>query len=92
MVSQAGRRASRVPGLDLALEAGRPRFFAGSAALLEAAELFGRLTGMVDGLVRREEESARAFETERRRAVGAEQRAARLAERVCALGIDPDEV
>ncbi len=79
IVSQAGRWASPVPGLDLVLEAGRPRFFAGSAALLEADELFGMLAGMVDGLVQREEEFARAIEVDRQRASEAERRVARLA-------------
>lgn len=83
IVPQGGRWASRVLGLDLVLEAGRIRFFAGSAVLLEADEMIGRLTGMVDALVRREELLARSLEQER-------QRADRLAARLRSLGIDPD--
>ena len=49
----------------------------------EADEMIGRLTGMVDALVRREELLARSLEQER-------QRADRLAARLRSLGIDPD--
>jgi Uma2 family endonuclease len=104
IVPQGGRWASRVLGLDLVLEGGRVRFYAGSAALLEADELIGRLTGMVDSLVRKEEVLARSLDQERQRAESAEQRAesaeqraesaeqraAELAERLRSLGIEPD--
>ncbi len=105
IVPQAGRWASGVLGLDLVMEGGRIRFYAGSAELLETDELIGRLTRMVDGLVRKQEDLARTLEEERRRASrleerassaeerasSAEERAARLAERLRALGVDPDE-
>ncbi len=97
IVPQGGRWASRALGLDLVLEGGRIRFYAGSAALLEADELIGRLTSMVDSLVRQEEELALSLDQERQRAQSAEQRAqsaeqraAQLAERLRSLGIDPD--
>jgi Uma2 family endonuclease len=90
IVPQAGRWASQVLGLDLVLEAGRIRFFSGSAALLEADELVARLSTMVDDLVRKEEEVARWLEAERERADLAEQRAAQLERRLRELGFDPD--
>lgn len=85
IVPQAGRWSSQVLGLDLVMDAGRVRFYAGSAELLETDEFIGRLTRMVDRLVRREEELAQALEEERRRS-------ARLADRLRALGVDPDDV
>jgi Uma2 family endonuclease len=59
IVPQAGRWASRVLGLDLALELGRVRFFAGSAPLPYSEELIARLDAMVDGLVSKEQALAR---------------------------------
>lgn len=105
VVPQSGRWASEVLGLDLVLEGGRIRFFIGSAPLLEADELIGRLSKRVDELVAKEEELGRALESERQRAQAeqeraqaereradrAEQRADRMAARMRELGIDPDE-
>jgi len=98
IVPQGGRWASRVLGLDLVLEGGRIRFYAGSAPLLEADELVARLTSMVDELVRKEEDFAQLLEDERRRTLDAEQRASsaeqraeQLAQRLRALGLDPDD-
>jgi Uma2 family endonuclease len=59
IIPQGGRWASRVLGLDFALEGNRIRFFHGSAPLLEAAELVGRLETMMDDLVRRKEDAER---------------------------------
>jgi Uma2 family endonuclease len=59
IVPQAGRWTSHVLGLDLALELGRVRFFAGSAPLPYAEELIARLDAMVDGLVSKEQTLAR---------------------------------
>jgi hypothetical protein len=99
IVPQAGRWASQVLGLELALEGGRLRFFHGSAAVLDAQELLQRLTVMVDELTERaESEGARAESAASRAALEAErarleaERAERLAARLRALGVDPDEV
>jgi Uma2 family endonuclease len=99
VVPQDGRWRSGVLELDLALEQDRLRFFHGSAPLLDARELIGRLSSMVDDAVRRAEEEARRAEEEARRAEEearrAEQearRAERLAARLRTLGVDPDEV
>lgn len=98
IVPQVGRWESRVLGLDLMLEDGRVRFFAGSAPLLEADELIARLSSMVDKLGAKEEELARALDREQARALSAEQRAeaaetanTRLGEQLRRLGIKPDE-
>ncbi|MFW5740959.1 MAG: Uma2 family endonuclease, partial [Myxococcota bacterium] len=90
IVPQAGSWSSRVLGLDLVLEGGRIRFYAGSAPLLEADELIARLSSMVDELVRKREENERLLEEERRRRAAAEQHAERLAQRLRELGVDPD--
>ncbi len=99
IVPQGGRWTSAVLGLDLALEAGRVRFYHGSAPLLEAAELIKTLETMMDDVVRRKEEAERGKEeAERgkeeaeRGKEEAEQRAERLAARLRELGVDPDEV
>jgi Uma2 family endonuclease len=90
IVPQRARWASRVLGLELTMEEGRVRFFAGSAPLLETDELIGRLDTMVAGLIAREEELAASLDAERSRAESAEQRAERLAARLRELGEDPD--
>ena len=98
VVPQAGRWASEVLGLDLVLERGRIRFFAGSAPLLEADELIARLSTMVDELVRKEEileqelaTTERRATTAEERATTAEERATRLAQRLREMGVDPDD-
>ncbi|MBX3197286.1 MAG: Uma2 family endonuclease [Labilithrix sp.] len=88
---QQGRWPSSVLGLDLALEGGRVRFYHGSAPLLEAAELVGRLETMMDELTARKEEAERSKEEAERSKEEAEQRAERLARRLRELGVDPDE-
>ena len=85
IVPQGGRWGSRVLELDLALEAGRLRFFHGSAELLDAQELVERLSGMVDEAVSRAEAEAHRAEEEAHRAE-------RLAARLRELGVDPDEI
>ena len=104
IVPQEGRWASGVLGLDLAMELDRVRFFVGSAPLPEAEELIVRLNDMLDDLSTRdadlvarlrdaedraEGEKARA-EGEKARAEGEKARADRLAQRLRALGEDPD--
>lgn len=78
-------------GLDLAVEGGRVRFFSGSAPLPDAEELIVRLGTMLDDLVQRELDTSRELEQERLRADAEAGRAERLAARLRALGIDPDE-
>ena len=85
IVPQRGRWTSQVLGLDLSLEGGRVRFYHGSAPLLEAAELIGKLETMMDDVVRRKEEAERGKEE-------AERYAGRLAQRLRELGVDPDDV
>jgi Uma2 family endonuclease len=91
IVPQEGRWSSIVLGLDLAMEGGRIRFFHGSAPLPEAEELIVRLGVMMDELVAREEVVAAKLEAERIRADAAVSRADRLAARLRALGIDPED-
>lgn len=78
VIPQEGRWPSRVLELDLAIDDARLRFYHGSAPLLDAGELIARLSRMVDDATHRAEEEAR--------------RAERLAERLRALGVDPDEI
>ncbi|HEY8429098.1 MAG TPA: Uma2 family endonuclease, partial [Sandaracinaceae bacterium] len=68
IVPQRGRWPSRVLELDLGLDEGRLRFFAGEAPLPDAAELIERLGALVDDAVQRAEEEARRAEEEARRA------------------------
>lgn len=102
ILPQAGRWTSRVLGLDLAIELGRVRFFAGSAPLPHADELIHRLEAMVGELVSKEQtladeleaalalaahEKARA-EEEKARAEEEKARADSLAARLRELGAD----
>nr|WP_257450186.1 Uma2 family endonuclease [Archangium lipolyticum] len=62
-----GRYASQVLGLELQVEEGRLRFWAGHAMLLEYEELIDRMETLVAGLQQRADEEARQLEdTERR--------------------------
>ncbi len=104
ILPQRGRWSSRVLGLDLALELGRVRFFAGSAPLPHSEELIVRLESMLGELVskeraladelevaldRAEAEKARA-EAEKARAEEERARADRLAARLRDLGLDDE--
>jgi hypothetical protein len=60
------------------------------APLPDARELIGRLSAMVDDAVQRAEEESRRAEEESRRAEEESRRADALAERLRALGVDPD--
>ncbi|MBN1605322.1 MAG: Uma2 family endonuclease [Polyangiaceae bacterium] len=105
IVPQAGRWASQILGLDLALELGRVRFFSGSAPLPHADELIARLDEMVRELVAKEQDLARALEeaqaeAEREKARAEQQRAEaerekaraeRLAARLRELGVDVED-
>jgi len=85
IVPQLGRWESTVLGLELAVEADRVRFYAGTAALPELAELVARANALVDSLqdrvalseARAEEEKQRA-EEEKQRADAAERRVQQL--------------
>jgi Uma2 family endonuclease len=57
IVPQFGRHASAVLGLDLAIQAGKLRFFYGQAELPGTTDLIGRLNSMVADLEARAEEA-----------------------------------
>jgi len=59
IVPQAGRYASSVLGLDLALEGNRLRFFVGSARLEDADERIARLSSMLDSVIAGQEDAER---------------------------------
>jgi vacuolar-type H+-ATPase subunit I/STV1 len=67
IVPEAGRYTSEVLGLELQVEEGRLRFWAGSALLLEYEELIDRMQEMMAGLQRRADEEARQLEEAQRR-------------------------
>ena len=106
ILPQGGRWISSVLDLDLAVDEGRLRFYAGTAPLPDASELIGRLSSLADQAVARAETEAQRAETEAQRAETEAQRAetearraeteARRAERFAAklreLGVDPDSL
>jgi Uma2 family endonuclease len=59
ILPQSGRWESRVLGLELSLEVGKVRFFAGSAPLPFADELVTRLDSLVEELVEKEQALSR---------------------------------
>jgi Uma2 family endonuclease len=71
IVPQGGRFASRVLGLDLAIQGGKLRFFQGMAELFDTDNLIERLNGMVESLeakadaaeVRADQATAKANQT-----------------------------
>ncbi|WP_414641245.1 Uma2 family endonuclease [Archangium sp.] len=71
-----GRYPSEVLGLELQVEEGRLRFWAGHAMLLEYEELIDRMESMVAGLQRRVDEEARQVEEAERLREAAERRLA----------------
>jgi len=68
IVPQGGRWSSRVLGLDLTLEADRVRFFFGTAALAESAEVATRAQGLLDDLISKKEDLERRVQQEADRA------------------------
>ena len=62
IVPQAGRFASSVLGLDLALDGTRLRFFAGNAPLEDADEMIARLGDMLDKVIADQVEAGRLAE------------------------------
>lgn len=72
LVPQAGLFTSTVLGLDLGLVGGELRFYQGSAQLLTAQDLAGKLERMVDDLVAKHDEASAArgrLEAQLRRAI-----------------------
>ncbi|MDI3282828.1 Uma2 family endonuclease [Polyangium sp. 15x6] len=57
IVPQAGRYASGVLGLDLAIEKGKLEFFYGMAAIFGTEDLIGRLQGMMQSLEAKAEQA-----------------------------------
>lgn len=76
IVPQGGRYASTVLGLDIAIDSNKLRFFHGTAALAESAELVARLESMLDGLEARVTESEARATDEKRLREDAERRLA----------------
>ena len=62
IASERGRYSSEVLGLELQVEEGRLRFWAGSALLLEYEELIDRMQESMKGLQQRADEDARQLE------------------------------
>jgi Uma2 family endonuclease len=85
IVPQAGRLASTVLGLDLAVDAGMLRFYHGTAPLLFMDELVGKLNGMVSELVDARDEATRRAEEESRRARTLEEEVAVLKAEIARL-------
>ena len=106
ILPQGGRWTSTVLDLQLGLDEGRLRFFAGAAPLPHARELIDRLSSMVDEAVERAEEEAQRAQDEAQRAQDEAQRARdeaqradrattraeRLAAKLRELGVDPDAI
>jgi len=81
IVPQAGRWHSEVLGLDLAIEAGRFRFYLGTAVVPELAELVSRANALTEDLQGRLEQLEAQLVREQQRAEQEQQRAeARIAE------------
>jgi Uma2 family endonuclease len=75
ILPQHGRYASEHLGLELQVEDGRLRFWAGHAPLLESEEFIIRLEELMAGLQQRADEEARRAQEEARRAQEEAQRA-----------------
>jgi Uma2 family endonuclease len=66
LLPQHGRYSSETLGLELQIEGGRLRFYAGNALLLESEELIARLEQLVEELQQRVDEEARLRQEEAR--------------------------
>jgi Uma2 family endonuclease len=75
VVPQAGRIASRILGVDLAVQHGRLRFFDGMAELFGSDDLIHRLTDMVESLESKAEAEQARAEAEQARAEAEQARA-----------------
>jgi hypothetical protein len=85
LVPQTGRYPSAVLGLELGLERGRLRFYAGTASVPETDELVARANQLAAEALERAEEEARRAEEEARRAEEEARRAAEEARRAAEL-------
>jgi Uma2 family endonuclease len=74
IVPQGGRWESLVLGLTLAAEAGRVRFYLGTAVVPESEELLARANALADELQNRLASAEQRAEREKQRAESAEQR------------------
>lgn len=92
VVPQAGRFASQVLQLDLALEDDRIRFYLGTAPLPEAEELVLRLERAVNDVTQRAEQEAQRAEQEAERAEQEAQRADDLERRLAAALAELEEI
>ncbi len=81
ILPQGGRHSSEALELDLGVEGGRLRFYAGNAPILETGEWVERLAGMLDDVQRRVEDEGRRAEAAERRAEEEARRAADEARR-----------
>ena len=84
ILPQAGRFASAVLGLELALEQDRVRFYYGTAPLAEAEELVQRLERAVDDVTARAQQEAERAQQEAERAQQEAERASDLERRLAA--------
>ncbi|MDC3955071.1 Uma2 family endonuclease [Polyangium jinanense] len=75
IVPQAGRYASGVLGLDLAIEKGKLEFFYGMAAIFGTEDLIGRLQGMMQSLEAKAEQAEAQVEQAQAKAEQAEAQA-----------------
>lgn len=78
ILPQGGRWTSRVLGLDLALEVDRLRFFFGTAAVPESAELAARTEDLLSTAIANKEEAERRADLEAARAARAEEEMANM--------------
>ena len=78
LVPQHGRWGSQVLGLDLSLEQGGVRFYAGTAPLPGADELLHRVQAMLDEVIQKRLAAEARLADAEARAAGAEQRVAAL--------------
>jgi Uma2 family endonuclease len=81
IASERGRYVSEVLGLELQVEEGRLRFWAGSALLLEYEDLIDRMQETVEGLQQRADADARQLAEEERLRQEAERRLAEETQR-----------
>ncbi len=82
VIPQRGHYASRVLGVDLVIEGGRLRFYAGDAAIPDTDELIDKLGALVDAAEQRAQELELRFDEEAR---AREETERRLAEALAEL-------
>lgn len=82
IVPQGGRWESLVLGLTLAVEAGRVRFYLGTAVIPDSEELLARANALVDDLQNRLASAEQRAEEEKQRAEEEKQRAESAGQRI----------